>query len=274
MTGFSSIYKGNRMDSFLYNYFTEETRLFMADMLWLKVDQYHHADSGIKDIMALSKAVFTLNPHHIESILLYAHFLASDYDDYDKAVDILKNAIKNNKDNQKLDRLYAQLGMIKFFYKQDLKSAKDDFMNALHFYKDNNEDSYLFYPNNYVRFLYYISCINKNKKEEKRFLNFYTKISGETLPKADIIRKDFKNIVKNTKKRLIKSVHQEFERHHHEEEAMKGEENAINYSYHKIRALPFQDNGRHKMEKQMYFIIAIIILLGIYEKRNSNRKTY
>jgi len=260
--------KGTHMDTYLYQFFAKDTKLFMADMLWLKVDQYHHADSDMSDILALSKLVYSLNPHHIGAILLYTHFLASRFDKVYESEKILKKAIKENKNTPLNDRLYAQLGMIQLFFEGNFKDAERNISMALKLYNDKKIRSSIFYPTNYIRLLYYIYSLEKNDISSSKYANIFERLSTKRLPSPETIRTDFKKIQNKARKRFSESVHQEMEeKEHHEHHGP--EEKGINYSYHEIRPLPFQ-NIHWKIEVfyQLFSILIILFIMSIYERKN------
>ena len=139
----------------------------------------------MSDILALSKLVYSLNPHHIEAILLYTHFLASRFDKVYESEKILKKAIKENKNTPLNDRLYAQLGMIQLFFEGNFKDAERNISMALKLYNDKKIRSSIFYPTNYIRLLYYIYSLEKNDISSSKYANIFERLSTKKLPSPE-----------------------------------------------------------------------------------------
>ena len=99
-------------------------RKLVADMLWLKVDEYWHRGL-VQRMLPMMETVTALDPHFIEAYALGAWHLAynvtvmvhsaEDKQKYiDQAIGLLKKGIKNNPRNSKL---YAEMGFTIYFRK-------------------------------------------------------------------------------------------------------------------------------------------------------------
>lgn len=80
-----------------------EFRIVFANLLWIKVEQYHHEYllkhgnwSENKELMGLLDIITTLDPHFIEAYEVGAYILANGYKDPARAVRYLDQAIMHN----------------------------------------------------------------------------------------------------------------------------------------------------------------------------------
>lgn len=99
-------------------------RKLVADMLWLKVDEYWHLGL-VQRMLPMMETVVALDPHFIEAYALGAWHLAynvtvmfnsaEEKQKYiDQGIELLKKGIKNNPRNAKL---YAEMGFMLYFRK-------------------------------------------------------------------------------------------------------------------------------------------------------------
>lgn len=99
-------------------------RKLVADMLWLKVDEYWHRGL-VQRMLPMMETVTKLDPHFIEAYALGAWHLAynvsvmfhsaEDRQKYiDEGIELLKQGIKNNPRSSKL---YAEMGFTMYFRK-------------------------------------------------------------------------------------------------------------------------------------------------------------
>ncbi|MDD2715850.1 MAG: hypothetical protein PHW04_08165 [Candidatus Wallbacteria bacterium] len=155
-------------DTYFFSFFYRDTREFISDLLWLKVDQYHHAAAtDPAEIISLCRIVADLNPSRLDAFIVGSFQLLSFMGDLAGAEDFLNQGIAANQNNPDLDKLYSELGNLQFLYQNDLDHAKLNFRTALELYPQRNDPGTFYIPENYLRMLYFISCLLKDNDVEK-----------------------------------------------------------------------------------------------------------
>ncbi|MGQ9456096.1 MAG: hypothetical protein ACUVRS_01880 [Armatimonadota bacterium] len=91
-----------------------EFRIVFANLLWVKVEQYHHEYllkninwSENKELMGLLNIITTLDPQFVEAYEVGAYILANGYKDPVRAVRYLDQAITHNPKAWELHSIYA-----------------------------------------------------------------------------------------------------------------------------------------------------------------------
>lgn len=235
----------NNIDIYLFSYIFKDIRYFFADLLWLKVDKYHHSGvSGDENLTVLCEIVANLNPEIIYAYIVGAQIYSKYLNKPKEAIKFLKKGIEFNPYSFKL---YMSLGYIYFFYLNDFDNAYLNLKKSLKYF-DKNEvcEGEIYTMDNIMRILYYIAIIQENEELIKKTKDYFEK-NNISMASIDIIKSNY--IKYKTKKKIFNKnsfIEGEFE---------------IGEGYHAPKAMLFQKNN---WKEVVFLHIVVVTLLLVF----------
>ncbi len=145
----------------IFDQVREETRYFASDLLWQRVDTYGHFGEWIKEtdgnkesyysvfskqaeVRALWRLSVGLNTKNISRVCLVANALGINHQLFDEALTMLRGAILQHQDHERLYRFYGEMGIIYFQGMRDPIKALRHFKRSIEVLRRLNPQDYLF----------------------------------------------------------------------------------------------------------------------------------
>lgn len=163
-------------EGFAVEKIAEGIRVFAADMLWLKVDQYHHSFKGSwhknRDVIPLIRLITLLNPHMVEAYVTGAHHLIFNLEQVNQGLEFLQEGILENSSepvNPSVHKLFGELAFYKLRHKEDVKEILTLLEKAMEFAAIDNEleEGEFLNPANYFRL--YRLTLNEYESVDKLY---------------------------------------------------------------------------------------------------------
>ncbi len=130
-----SCHKQNLPSNYALSALGKEFRTVAANLLWIKVDKYHHEFieknkdwRENKDILPLIKTITALDPHFVEAYLTGSWILGPGLKNYTESVQYLKEGISHNPDAWEL---HSQLAILYSRYMDQHRLALKEAETAL-----------------------------------------------------------------------------------------------------------------------------------------------
>jgi len=115
-------------------------RIVFANLLWIKVDQYHHEYiehhgdwAQDTDLLPLLRAITWLDPHFVQAYQVAGFMLSARLHRFEHARQILEEGIRNN---PKSSELYEEMGMAILRAKRNYREAYPYLSKALSLAQD------------------------------------------------------------------------------------------------------------------------------------------
>ena len=93
-----------------------EFRSVIANLLWIKVERYHHEFiqtnanwRANKEVLPLVKVITDLDPHFTDAYVLGSWMLCMGLDRTDEGIDYLKEGVQNNPDNMAVNEIMGTI---------------------------------------------------------------------------------------------------------------------------------------------------------------------